>query len=191
MLPTEAPTQLAAERVVKRGAKVADQRGTDARRWLVIGGLAAALAASSSLASWRQNHALLINTTQSLPNWAFWIDKHRVPQRGDFVVFAPAQTPLITAHFGKVSPPFAKRVYGMPGDVVSREGNVVRINGAEVARLKPASSRGEPLAPGPIGRIPEHCYYVGTAHKDGLDSRYADIGFVCANRIIGTGDSVL
>jgi conjugal transfer pilin signal peptidase TrbI len=33
----------------------------------------------------------LINTTQSLPNWAFWIDKHRVPQRGDFVVFAPPQ----------------------------------------------------------------------------------------------------
>lgn len=191
MLPTEAPTQLAAERVAKRGTKVADRLGTDARRWLVIGGLAAALAASSSLASWRQNHAILINTTQSLPNWAFWIDKHRVPQRGDFVVFAPAQTPLITAHFGKVSPPFAKRVYGMPGDVVSREGNVVRINGAEVARLKPTSSRGEPLAPGPVGRIPERCYYLGTAHKDGLDSRYADIGFVCANQIIGTGDSVL
>jgi conjugal transfer pilin signal peptidase TrbI len=66
----------------------------------VIGGLAAALAASSSLASWRDEHAILINTTQSLPNWAFWIDKHRVPQRGDFVVFAPPQTPLITAHFG-------------------------------------------------------------------------------------------
>jgi conjugal transfer pilin signal peptidase TrbI len=191
MLPTEAPTQLAAERVAKRGAKAADRRGTDARRWLVIGGLAAALAASSSLASWRDEHAILINTTQSLPNWAFWIDKHRVPQRGDFVVFKAPQTPLITAHFGKVSPPFAKRVYGMPGDVVSREGNVVRINGTEVARLKPASSRGEPLAPGPVGRIPERCYYLGTAHKDGLDSRYADIGFVCANRIIGTGDSVL
>jgi conjugal transfer pilin signal peptidase TrbI len=58
----------------------------------------------------------LINTTQSLPNWAFFIDKHRVPQRGDFVVFAPPVTPIITAHFGKISPPFAKRVYGMPGD---------------------------------------------------------------------------
>ncbi len=162
-----------------------------AKRWLVIGALAATLAASSSLASWRQSHALLINTTQSLPNWAFWIDKHRVPQRGDFVVFSAPQTPLITAHFGSSSPPFAKRVYGMPGDVVSRQGNVVRINGAEVARLKPASSRGEALKPGPTGRIPEHCYYLGTVHKDGLDSRYADIGFVCSGRIIGTGDSLL
>lgn len=57
MLPTEAPD------------KAADRRGPDARRWLVIGGLAAALAASSSLASWRDEHAILINTTQSLPNW--------------------------------------------------------------------------------------------------------------------------
>lgn len=171
--------------------KAPTERSPHLRRWLVIGGLAAALAASSSLASWRDDHAILINTTQSLPNWAFWIDKHRTPARGDFVVFAPPQTPLITAHFGKVSPPFAKRVYGMPGDVVSRTGNVVSINGSEVARLKSASARGEPLAPGPTGRIPEHCYYLGTAHKDGFDSRYADIGFVCAGRIIGAGDSLL
>ena len=74
---------------------------------------------------------------------------------------------------------------------MTREGSVVRINGAEVSRLKPVSSRGEPLEPGPTGRIPEHCYYVGTEHKDGLDSRYADIGFVCSARIIGTGDSLL
>ena len=105
-------------------------RSSHGRRWLVIGALGVTLAASSSLASWRDDHAILINTTQSLPNWAFWIDKHRRPERGDFVVFAPPQTPLITAHFGKVSPPFAKRVYGMPGDMVTREGAVVRINGA-------------------------------------------------------------
>ena len=167
------------------------RRSPQGRRWLAVGALAATLAASSSLARWRDEHALLINTTQSLPHWAFWIYKHRTPVRGDFVVFAPPQTPLITAHFGKVSPPFAKRVYGMPGDVVTRENGVVRINGGQVARLKRVSSRGEPLAPGPTGRIPERCYYLGTEHKDGLDSRYADIGFVCARSIIGTGDSLM
>ena len=41
------------------------------------------------------------------------------------------------------------------------------------------------------GRIPDRCYYLGTAHSDGLDSRYADIGFVCRARIIGTGDAIL
>lgn len=161
------------------------------RRWLAIGGLGLCLAGGSALAAWRDEHALLINTTQSLPNWAFWIDRSRVPHRGDFVVFNPPRTPLIVAHFGKVPAPFAKRVLGMPGDVVTREGSVVRIGGHEVARLKAFSKHGEKLAPGPMGRIPEHCYYLGTAHVDGFDSRYADVGFVCQDRIVGTGDSVL
>ena len=162
-----------------------------ARRWLAIGGLSLCLAGGSALAAWRDDHALLINTSQSLPNWAFWIDRKRVPARGDFVVFNPPRTPLIVAHFGKVPAPFAKRVLGMPGDIVTRDGPIVRIKGREVARLKAFSKRGETLDPGPLGRIPEHCYYLGTAHADGFDSRYADIGFVCRNRIVGTGDSVL
>jgi len=160
-------------------------------RWLAIGVLGAGLSASSALSAWRDEHAILINTTQSLPNWAFFIDKARKPARGDFVVFTPPVTPIITAHFGPKSPPFAKRVYGMPGDLVTREGNAVLINGAEVARLKPRTRRGEVLVPGPTGRIPDRCYYLGTAHSDGLDSRYADIGFVCRARIIGTGDAIL
>lgn len=160
-------------------------------RWLAIGGLACLLAGSSALAAWRDDHAILINTTESLPNWAFFIDKHRRPQRGDFVVFTPPSTPIITAHFGQKSAPFAKRVYGMPGDLVTRDGNMVRINGAKVAQLKPRTRRGEVMAPGPTGRIPRGCYYLGTAHVDGFDSRYADIGFVCRDRIIGTGDAIL
>jgi len=160
-------------------------------RWLVIGFLGLGLATSSALSAWRDEHAVLINTTESLPNWAFFINKNRAPALGDFVVFTPPATPIITAHFGKPSAPFAKRVYGMPGDFVTREGNAVLINGAEVARLKPRTKRGEVLVPGPTGRIPEHCYYLGTAHSDGLDSRYADIGFVCRARIIGTGDAIL
>lgn len=79
----------------------------------------------------------------------------------------------------------------MPGDLVIRDGSVVRIEGREVARLKAVSKRGEKLVPGPVGRIPGHCYYLGTAHADGFDSRYADVGFVCQDRIVGTGDSVL
>ena len=166
-------------------------RGSHAKRWLAIGVLAACLAASSSLASWRDEHAILINTTQSLPNWAFWIDKHRMPERGDFVVFKAPQTPLITAHFGKQPAPFAKRALGVPGDLVSREGNRVQINGETVATRKPRTKRGETLLPGPTGRIPKRCYYLGTAHGDGFDSRYAEIGFVCAGRIVGTGDALL
>lgn len=170
---------------------LATERKRQGRRWLAIAALAAALGGTSSLAHWRDDHAILINTTQSLPNWAFWIDRHRQPQRGDFVVFTPPQTPLVTAHFGPNAPPFAKRVYGMPGDLVTRQGRVVSINGKVAAQLKPISSRGEPLLPGPTGRIPRDCYYLGSEHKDGFDSRYADIGFVCKDRIIGAGDTAL
>lgn len=160
-------------------------------RWLAIGLLAAALVATTALGSWRDEHAVLINTTQSLPNWAFFIDKGKEPRRGDFVVFNPPVTPLIAAHFGARPAAFAKRALGVPGDLVTRDGNRVRINGEVVAELKHLTTRGERLVPGPTGRVPERCYYLGTAHKDGLDSRYADIGFVCAHRIVGTGDAIL
>ena len=160
-------------------------------RWLAIGVLGAGLAASSALSQWRDEHAVLINTTESLPNWAFFIDKGRLPQRGDFVVFNPPKSALITAHFGKNPAPFAKRALGVPGDVVTREGNKVQVNGETVATLKPLTKRGEQLIPGPTGPIPERCYYLGTAHPDGFDSRYAAIGFVCAERIVGTGDALL
>lgn len=160
-------------------------------RWLAIGLLAAALVATTALGSWRDEHAVMINTTESLPNWAFFIDKGRVPSRGDFVVFNPPRSPIITAHFGARPATFAKRALGVPGDVVTREGNLVSVNGQEVARLKPLTRRGERLVPGPTGRVPPGCYYLGTAHSDGLDSRYADIGFVCMDRIVGTGDAIL
>jgi len=180
---TEMPSQ-----ELSRAASHAPNQGA---RWLVIGLLAAALVATTALGSWRDQHAVLINTTESLPNWAFFIDKGRVPRRGDFVVFNPPRTAIITAHFGLRPATFAKRALGMPGDLVTRDGNRVRINGEVAAELKPLTRRGERLVPGPTGRVPEHCYYLGTAHKDGLDSRYADIGFVCMDRIVGTGDAIL
>lgn len=170
---------------------VSRAKSTNRARWLAIGVLGAGLAASSALSEWRDEHAVLINTTESLPNWAFFIDKGRLPERGDFVVFNPPKSALITAHFGNRPSPFAKRALGVPGDLVTRNGNAVQVNGETVATLKPRTKRGETLVPGPTGRIPERCYYLGTAHPDGFDSRYAEIGFVCADRIVGSGDALL
>jgi conjugal transfer pilin signal peptidase TrbI len=100
-------------------------------------------------------------------------------------------TPLIKAHFGKHPAPFGKLVYGVAGDLVTREGSNVLVNGAHVAQVKPLSKRGEVLRPGPLGRVPEGCFFVGSPHKDGFDSRYADIGWVCKSQIFGTGVPVL
>ena len=50
---------------------------------------------------------------------------------------------------------------------------------------------GEPLALGPTGTVPRGCYFVTTEHKDGFDSRYAAIGWICAPRILGVGRPIL
>ncbi|HQK96313.1 MAG TPA: conjugal transfer protein TraF, partial [Armatimonadota bacterium] len=35
------------------------------------------------------------------------------------------------------------------------------------------------------------CYFVATDHKDGFDSRYAAIGWICARSVLGVGRAVL
>lgn len=143
------------------------------------------------LRAWHDRHGLFINATDSLPNWALLVETGTFPRRGDYVLFRPGRNPLVTTHFGATPPPFAKIAYGVPGDTVTRNGSVVLINGREVARLKPFSRQGEALVPGPLGIVPRGCIYAGSPHKDGFDSRYAAIGFVCADRLIGTGKPVL
>src|SRR3546814_6721237 len=61
------------------------------------------------------------------------------------------------------------------GDVVTRTGRTFLVNGRPVVIAKERSRLGEPLALGPTGTIPPGCYFVGTPHKDGFDSRYAGI----------------
>ena len=57
--------------------------------------------------------------------------------------------------------------------------------------MKPVTKSGETLVAGPTGVIPQGCYYVGSPHKDGFDSRYAAIGYACADKIVGVGQPIL
>lgn len=158
------------------------------------GALAAAVIGTvvfGAISGWRDDHVLLVNVTDSLPNWAFLIHRKQVPARGQFVFFDPPHTNLVRRHFGAKPQMFGKIVYGMPGDVVAHNGSVVTINGKPVGRMKPRTRDGEPLTVGAVGAIPAGCYYVGSPHPDGFDSRYADIGFVCARQIIGIGKAIL
>ncbi len=161
------------------------------RLWGLYGGLVAGSVVLGAISDWRDNHALLINTTDSLPNWAFVIHRNAAPARGDYVFFSPPPSALVQRHFGRHPQMFGKIVYGMPGDVVGHVGPMVLINGRPIARMKPLTRSGEPLTPGATGRIPAGCYYTGTPHPDGFDSRYADIGFVCARQFVGTGEAIL
>jgi conjugal transfer pilin signal peptidase TrbI len=112
----------------------------------------------------------------------------RFPARGDYVVFAPGHDPLVVKHFGANPKPFAKIAYGVPGDVVTRMGDAVQVNGKTVAHLKPKTHQGSYPAP---RHDPTGCIYAGSPHKDGFDSRYAAIGFVCRDRLIGIGTPIL
>jgi conjugal transfer pilin signal peptidase TrbI len=161
------------------------------RRYLVYAAGGIGLVSLSQLARWSDNHALLVNATTSLPNWAFMIDRQRVPVRGDFIFFEPPPGPLLARHFGARPQPFGKIVYGVAGDRVEQHGRLFSVNSRPVALAKPATRFGEPLALGPTGIIPRGCYFVGTPHRDSFDSRYAAIGWVCRPRIIGVGRAIL
>lgn len=156
--------------------------------WSGLGLAAFAVTATSQFSA---DHALLINASPSLPYWAIWLDRSEVPQRGDLILFDPPGSDLLTRHFGASPQPFGKRVYGVGGDVVTQRGRTFFINGRAVATAKELSRFGEPLALGPTGTIPAGCYFVATEHKDGFDSRYAAIGWICRSRVLGTGSGLL
>ncbi len=161
------------------------------KRFAVWGGLAVGTLVLLAAHDFSKAHMLLLNVSPSLPNWAFWVERHRQPVRGDYVFFAPPASALLTRHFGNRPRLFGKIVKGMPGDLVTRHHDLVAVNGQIVARLKPRTRRGEALVPGPVGRVPHHCYFVATPHKDGFDSRYTAIGWVCAAAIAGVGRPIL
>lgn len=158
---------------------------------LAILALCGLVTAVKALDDWSETHAFMINATDSLPNWAFLVESGRFPERGDYVIFHPGRDPITTKYFGDEPGAFAKIAFGLPGDVVSREGGNVLINGERIVSLKPFTRRGDPLAAGPVGVVPEGCIFAATRHKDGFDSRYSHIGFVCRDRLVGTGQAIL
>lgn len=174
--------------------------------WMLNG--LAAIVLWFALDSYARSHLFLINRSPSLPNWAFIVEKGKTPKRGDVAFFVPPRGPIFEKHFGKVPGAFGKIVYGVPGDEIVHRGARVfvrfgpgdnnRINprsagGGEVqvAFIKSRSSVGEVLRPGPTGVIPNDCFYMGSRHRDGFDSRYADIGFVCKRQLVGVANKVI
>ncbi len=166
---------------------------TPARRrlWSLLALLTLGLLLFQSIAAWKRSHAFLVNASDSLPNWAFLLETKAPPARGDLIFFRAPSGPVIERHFGPGEHMFGKHVLGQPGDVVTVEGRTFFVNGKAVATAKTHSRLGEPLALGPTGTIPYGCYFVATGHKDGFDSRYALIGWICRDRIVGTGEAIL
>lgn len=120
------------------------------------------------------------STTASLSGHLY-VHKQGAPfKKGDLVAFrwpGGATYPRGTV--------FIKRVVGVPGDAVRRDGSDFWVGSYHVGRAKPVSKAGVPLEPAGGGVIPEGHYFVATEHPDSLDSRYALTGNIPAQLVVG------
>ena len=131
----------------------------------------------------RDNYKLLLNTSTSLPQKAFWlksIDKENI-KTGQIIAFYAKNN----RHYDPKKP-FVKIVGGVSGDMVTEENRQFYINGKPIGYAKEFDFEGWKLEVGPTGIIPENKYFVLTPNKDSYDSRYADIGWIDSADIIGT-----
>lgn len=136
--------------------------------------------------NWSQDHFILINQTQSLPNWVFVVDKGVRPARGDMVAFVPGPNPYYPEAL-----PFVKIVRGLPGDEVSIEGVEIAVNGERLGAIKSLTGANPNVTAMDPGTIPEGQFFVWSPSPDSFDSRYKEIGYVENTRIIGRARPLL
>lgn len=153
----------------------------------IIWSVAAALAISQLGGAVASDYQFFLNETDSLPNWAFWVNKNELtPQRGDYFAFVAPPNPYYPAGFR-----FAKQIVGVPGDVVEVHGREFWIGGRLVGIAKTHDQAGNPAVMSAAGEIPEGKYFVATPHKDSFDSRYALIGLIDRKKLVGKAYPVL
>lgn len=152
---------------------------------------------------------IAVNLTDSLPQKVFLILKQeKTVSRGQFAAFPWEGNRPYPAGLT-----FIKEVAGVPGDVItmdaSREFHVAMqpdtnwmipdatgkkrepppVKHRSLGVAKPEGSvgnmKGVPLEAGFTGTIPEGYFYMHAWHKDSLDSRYALLGLVPKEKIVG------
>ena len=101
------------------------------------------------------------------------------PMPGDLVLFEPPD-----GIGSRV--PYLKTVRGVPGmEVAVGPDGTVLLDGAPVARAKSRALDGRPLDAVAPGTIPQGRFHLHADHPDSHDSRYAEIGLVPRDRILG------
>jgi conjugal transfer pilin signal peptidase TrbI len=132
-------------------------------------------------------YRLTASLTHSLPAHLWLVAVGRVPARGDYVAFRiPANRFYPSDHGG-----FLKIARGVAGDQVARRGREFFVNGESIGVAKTMSLNGLPLEPGPVGMIPPGEWFVWTPDVDSFDSRYADIGWLRKDQVVGVARPVL
>ena len=118
-----------------------------------------------------------VNTSWSDDAWGYLVLPIGQPAPGDTVLFAPAPGAAV---------PYLKTVRGLPGGVVSVDADrTVRVDGVAMGRAKARALDGRALEAIAPGVIPQRRYFLHGDHADSHDSRYAEIGLVSGERILG------
>lgn len=127
------------------------------------------------------------NWTDSLPGYLYLIHLGELPtRRGELIAFRAPKT-----RFYREGEKFVKVARGLPGDRVRREGRDFFVNDQFVGQFVEVSPSGMPLLPGPTGVVPTGHFWVWTPHPYSLDSRYADIGLIGRDRVVGVAQRLL
>ena len=120
-----------------------------------------------------------VNGSWSDDAWGYLLVPIGTPERGDPVIFNPPEALGAAA-------PYRKTVRGMPGDRIGVDGaGWVSLNGKPLGRAKARAQNGRPLEPIAPVVIPADRYFVFAEHVDSHDSRYAEVGLVPRERILG------
>ena len=120
-----------------------------------------------------------VNTSWSDDAWGYLVLPAGDPALGDAVLFEPP--PCLDARV-----PYLKTVRGLPGSVVTVAADrTVRVDGVRLGRVKARALDGRALEAVAPGVIPAGRYFLHGDHADSHDSRYAEIGLVPRERIVG------
>lgn len=122
------------------------------------------------------------NFTTSLDGHLFFVVRRaEVVPVGGFVAFQPPANPYYPKTLW-----FTKLVIAGEGDVISHKDRALLINNVPVAYARPTDSKGKrELVMTPDGVIPKGYLFAWTPHPFSYDSRYAEIGLVPHEKIIG------
>jgi conjugal transfer pilin signal peptidase TrbI len=128
----------------------------------------------------------VVNWTPSLPYKIAWYSAGPPAdlKRGEFVLFRFEGSAALD-YPGLARQPFFKMVRGLPGDKITVENRRVFINGELVGVAKPQTFDHRPLAPIAAGVIPPGHLFVQGSSPDSFDSRYAAIGLVRKEQLLG------
>ncbi len=135
-------------------------------------------------------HFLYVNLSPSLPYTLVWVERGRLPQRGELMVYHCCK------HSEGLTPPnllFFKKAAGLAGDSIDVAGRAVYVNHQLIGFAKERASTGQrlmPILPDAFGNtenvtIPVGFYFAQGLTADSFDSRYRQSGLVEQSAILG------